>query len=194
MRIPLPDEQAQALLADKRNKAKPVAKKILSYLHASTAFMVANGDVIYYQQGYYLMNFQSFFAFVTNRERIFTAKHSYEYFLAHHARHLAEFHEYFPGPFDESVASLAHLDRACRRLVRAGISEADLFLPLVCYAAQVFIRHSDGQWTPDPKTPEAATITGCDGKGYDPYFCIRKILVNHHRPNALEAVLTGQLS
>jgi hypothetical protein len=194
MRVPLPDDQAHALLADKRNKAKPVAKKILSYLHASAAFMLANGDVIYYQERYFLLDFQSFFAFITARERVFTTAHSHAYFLVHHPRHLAEFYQYFRGPFDGSVASLTHLDRACRRLVRGGIGEADLFLPLVCYAAEVFMRYSEGQWSADPKSLEAAAIIGRDGKVYDPYFCIRKILVTTHRPNALESVLLFQVA
>nr|GFD31716.1 hypothetical protein [Tanacetum cinerariifolium] len=118
---PLTDAQAQSLLIDKRRKAKPVAKKILTYLNATAAFMLANGDVIYYQQGYY-------------------------------QRYLADFKQYFTDSYDFSVASLGSIDAACRRLEKAG-------------------------WSQSTEVPGAATIEGSDGKLYDPYFCIRKILI-----------------
>lgn len=193
MTIPLTDAQAQSLLTDKRRKAKPVAKKILTYLNATAAFMLANGDVIYYQQGYYQVDFQTFFAFVTKRESVFTTKHSKEYFLKNHQRYLADFKQYFADSYDFSVASLGSIDAACRRLEKAGVSEADLFLPLVCYVAEIFIRQINGQWSQSTEVPGAATIEGTDGKLYDPYFCIRKILINNHKPHAIESVITFQL-
>jgi len=193
MSISLTDAQAQAILTDKRYKAKPVAKKILGYLNASAAFMLANGDVIYYQQGYYQLDFQAFFALATKRESVFTTNHSREYFLANQQRHLAEFKQYFAGSYDFSVASLGRIDAACRRLVKSGVSEADLFLPLVCYVAQVVIQQTNGQWSQRALMPDVAAIAGSDGKLYDPYFCLRKILINTHKPHAIESAITLQL-
>ncbi|WP_019949747.1 hypothetical protein [Hymenobacter aerophilus] len=156
--------------------------------------MLANGDVIYYQQGYYQLDFQAFFTLATNRERVFTTSHGREYFLAHHARHLAEFQHYFGDAYDFSVRSLGTIDGACRRLVKSGVSEADLFLPLVCYVAEVLIQQTGGQWSHDADRPDVTTITGRDGRPYDPYFCIRKILINQHKPHAIEAAITAQFA
>jgi hypothetical protein len=193
MSVPLTEAQAQALLTDKRHKAKPVAKKVLGYLNASAAFILANGDVIYYQQGYYQLAFQAFFALVTKREAVFTTTHSSEYFLTNQQRHLAEFTQYFTGKYDFSVASLGRLDADCHRLAKAGVSEADLFLPLVCYVAEVIIQQTNGQWGQSASSPNAAAIVGHDGKHYDSYFCIRKILINSHKPHAIESAITLQL-
>jgi hypothetical protein len=193
MGILLTDAQAQAILTDKRHKAKPVAKKVLGYLNASAAFMLANGDVIYYQQGYYQLDFQTFFALATKREGVFTTNHSKEYFLANHQRHLAEFKHYFADSYDFSVASLGSIDAACRRLEKSGVSEADLFLPLVCYVAEVVIQQTNGQWSQSKVMPDAAAIAGNDGKLYDPYFCLKKILINSYKPHAIEAAITSQL-
>ncbi|RZJ94685.1 MAG: hypothetical protein EOO60_02495 [Hymenobacter sp.] len=193
MSVPLTDAQAQALLTDKRQKAKPVAKKILAYLAATEAFILANGDVIYYQQGYYQINFQAFFALATKREGVFTTNHDKEYFLENHQRHLAEFRRYFTSNYNFSVASLGSIDAACHRLVKSGVSEADLFLPLVCYVAEVIIQQAAGQWSQSRVMPGAAAIVGGNGKFYDPYFCIRKILMNSHKPHAIESAITLQL-
>jgi hypothetical protein len=194
MSVLLSDAQAQALLTEKRHKAKPVAKKVLAYLNATAAFMLANGDVIYYRQGYYHLDFQAFFAFVTKRESVFTTPHSQEYFLANHSRHLAEFKQYFTSKYDFSVSSLRSLDAAYRRLEKAGVSEADLFLPLVCYVAEVVMQQVKGQWSQSEEVPGAAAIVGSDGQRYDPYFCVRKILINRHKPHAIESVIVSQLS
>lgn len=193
MGISLTDAQAQAILTDKHRKARPVGKKVLGYLNASAAFMLANGDVIYYQQDYYQLYFQAFFALATKREGVFTKNHSSEYFLANHQRHLAEFKQYFASSYDFSLASLGRIDAACRRLEKSGVSEADLFLPLVCYVAEVLIQQTNGHWSQRALMPAVAAIEGSDGKLYDPYFCLRKILINTHKPHAIEAAITSQL-
>lgn len=189
----MPDEQARAMLADKRNKAKHVAKKLLAYLDASAAFMLANGDVIYHRQGYYLMNFQEVFALATKRERALTTNHSCEYFLANQALHLAEFSRYFTSRYDFSLPSLDKLDKDYARLIKSGVSEADLFLPLVCYVGEVLIRQTNGHWDVAPSGHNGAAIIGQDGTEYDPYFCIRKILIDSHKPYAIQAAIASQL-
>lgn len=188
--------QAHTLLSD---KSKRLGKKALGYLHSEEGYILKNNDVVIkVGTGYQLMPSSEFIKLLYEREAVFTRNHSLEEILASEKDNLDLFRKFFyKHEYDFSVESLEFIDRDLIGLQKKGVSEADLFLPIVCYVGGVLLKKTQGRWAfskgQGPQT-EVIVIIGKNGKVYDPYVCIRKILANGNKNFSLYSAIDIQLA
>lgn len=96
---------------------------------------------------------------------------------------------------DGTVESLALIDTALRKVGIGNTNEDELIDPLVAYFGQVLVNYTNGQWklkqVGNPKSE--IYIKGADGKLYDPYNPVTKILINAESVFSFKAEAERQL-
>ncbi|NJL76909.1 MAG: hypothetical protein HC892_19700 [Saprospiraceae bacterium] len=110
-------------------------------------------------------------------------------------RELTLFSKFFSSShYNYSIDSVAYLDEDYPLLMEEGISEAEVFLPIVCYIGEVFKKATNGEWEiKKNKKKEVISIKGENGIYYDPYAPVQKILINAHHSHDFQAVVESQL-
>lgn len=193
-----PTEAKEMLSSDK--KFKPVAPKLLKYLQAREAYMHRDDGrtIAFYDKEIKLFNIEQIMELSNEKEKVFLAGPNPDSIINNIPALLDEFKNIFRVK-DENLGyneeTLRHIDTIYPVLEKTGISEAEMFYPLVAYCGEYLKKAVNGVWEghKDSTGKQLIIIKGDNSQIYDPYYCINKILTNGHKPYAFEVAIMSQL-
>jgi polyhydroxyalkanoate synthesis regulator phasin len=184
----------------KNNLPKPLAKKVVGYLNAKEAYLFSDDSVlIVYTNGDSIRKqFSEVFKIITEKESVLNEMVDFNSFvdsLETRLRALATQFDLSDYKNFISLKTLEIIDEKYSAIIKSGISEADIFLPLVAFCGTLFADLTNGKWGKEinRRGDQTLIILGGDNKKYDPYFCIRDILVNGHHPYSFQVAIKSQL-
>jgi hypothetical protein len=189
---------AEKMLSDK--KFGPIAPKIVKYLKAKKGYM-NNQDgrtIIFFEDEIRLYNFDEIMRLTDDLDSVFLKELDPDEIIKNISSLITKFKELFridDKDFDYTESTLKHVDSIYPVLEKEGISEGEMFHPLVAFCGEFLIKNVHGVWsqTKNEQGRKIIFIKGENGQEYDPYYCINKILSRRHRPYAFEVAITSQL-
>jgi|GEM_PF-4789215 len=191
--------EAKEMLSSSK-KFKPVAPKLLKYLQATEAYM-HRGDgrtIAFYDNEIKLFNIEQIMELLNEKEKVFLTDPNPDKIINNISTLLDEFKNIFrvkDEDFGYDEKALKHIDSLYPILEREGVSEAEMFYPLVAYCGEYLKKAVNGIWDrqKDSTGRELIIVKGENGQIYDPYYCINKILSKGYKPYAFEVAITSQL-
>jgi hypothetical protein len=187
-------KQAEKILSQNPDAVKLV-KKVCRELDAEEVYLFKNGThLIFLRDKAYLMTWDEYIAFSKEKEKDFLS--TPDEIMAKKEVHLANFFDFFGRKgLDFSVESIKKVDNKYLKLDKEGISEAEIFLPVVIYVGEVLVHETKGKWTitHDKLNREELAIIDETDKIFDPYYCIKRILSRTHRKYSFYSAIYTQL-
>lgn len=192
-------KEAEELLLS--NKHKAIVPKVLKYLKAEKAFILKKDErtiIFYNDRDVQIVPFAELFNYIIEMDRVFLSDPKPEEIILNVDSNLEKFKKLFQlqdEKFSYSTDILKHLDTIYSKLEGRGVSEAEMFYPLVSYCGELLIRLTKGNWQVGKNNAgkPVPVIKGEDGKEYDPYSSISEILVNGHKPYSFQVAIKSQL-
>lgn len=190
--------QAEKMLDDKHFKS--AAPKIKRYIHALKVYMhnVDGRTIAFYENEARLFKIEDIMNLMDEKEGVFINDFEPNQIIGNIPALLNEFKNLFKisdNDFNYASKVIKSVDSLYPLLEKEGVGEVEMFYPLVAYFGEVLKDRLNGNWAIGKNSlgKETVVVQGADGKEYDPYYCINRILTNGHKPHAFEAAIDKQL-
>ena len=132
-------EYAVSLLNNRSLKPRLFDKKTALQVGAKEVYVLEDKRaILVYETSFFITDFLALFNHLIKIDKILLDSPNAQTIINGLERELTLFSKFFPNDYyDYSINSVAHLDKDYPLLMEQGISEAEVFLPIVCYVGEV---------------------------------------------------------
>jgi hypothetical protein len=186
----------EGLLLIQNKKAKKIVNTMLKQYEAQNGFILPDSTVVlFWEDKVCKAPFEDIFNYSIQLDNTKYSPPSPEEIISKQEEYLQSFYNYFgKEDWDFSLKSLEKIDKLYPILEDSGISESELLFPLIIYLGEVLKKETNGYWIVKQVKDPYPIIKGKNGKEYDSYIRVHKILSRSHNPFAFYSAIDSQLN